>query len=292
VFDARTHEAVQAHMLLMQVADMSHGTIYSRCRALTRMQRYFGDLSLLDVDEHDLMQWRMDISNLTADTVVHYVAHARVFYAWATDYGWLQSDPSAKLPSAKLGRRLPRPIDEDGLDEAVLNAPERIRPWLALAGWAGFRCIEVAFLDRSCVLERAQPPVLMVSRGATKGRGERAVPMSPFVSGELVRAGLPAHGPVFTRRDGRAGCNQPWTVSELGNLYLHSIGIPESMHQLRHRFATQLYQETRDIRLVQEVMGHASPRTTAGYAAVSGVEAADAVARLRTPGSLRAVRGQ
>ena len=127
---------------------------------------------------------------------------------------------------------------------AVATAPPRVRPWLVLAAWAGFRACEVAKLRRENVLDTAAPPVLLVASDATKGTRERIVPMSVFVLAELRVAGLPHNGWVFRRHDGRHGPNAPWTVSHLANSHLADCGADATLHQLRHRFGSSLYKET------------------------------------------------
>ena len=62
--------------------------------------------------------------------------------------------------------------------------------------------------------------------------------------------------------------------------YLHEAGIDATAHQLRHWFATETYDACHDIRVVQELLGHSDPSTTAGYVAYSHVDAAAAVASL------------
>ena len=172
---------------------------------------------------------------------------------------------------------------------ALAHADDRVRPWLVLAGWAGFRAREIALLRRENVLETQVPPQLLVVADAGKGRRERLVPMSSFVLAEL-RAGLPSRGWVFPRRDGRPGPNAPWLISQLANRVLHESGTSATLHQLRHRFLTLAYQDTHDLRLVQELAGHATPQTTAGYTAFDKGEAAAAVESLPVPGRLRVVR--
>jgi integrase len=66
-------------------------------------------------------------------------------------------------------------------------------------------------------------------------------------------------------------------VSREMSVYLSSIEVHATAHQLRHWFATKAYRESRDIRVVQELLGHASPTTTAIYAAWSRDEAMRAV---------------
>jgi integrase len=52
------------------------------------------------------------------------------------------------------------------------------------------------------------------------------------------------------------------------------------MHQLRHRFGTVAYQLSHDLRLVQELLGHASPQTTAGYTRTSPAASGKLIAAL------------
>ncbi len=60
--------------------------------------------------------------------------------------------------------------------------------------------------------------------------------------------------------------------------------IAATLHQLRHRFATAAYQAAGgDLRLVQELLGHRSPVTTAGYAAYDQAAAAAAVEAIPAP---------
>ena len=193
----------------------------------------------------------------------------------------------------RSGRTIPRPIGDDDLFAALETAPPRVRPWLVLAAWAGLRAKEIALLRRECVLDTLARPALLIATDATKGRNERIVPLSPFVVGELRAAGLPASGWVFRRQDGHYGPNTPAKLSHLANRHLHGCGINATLHQLRHRFGTEAYRSGHDLRAVQELMGHASPETTAGYAAYANESAIAAVNALPTPrgtaGHLRAV---
>jgi integrase/recombinase XerC len=115
------------------------------------------------------------------------------------------------------------------------------------------------------------PPLLVVDG---KGGRQRVVPLPPRVV-DVLKAyprGNPS-APVVPRKKGRAHC-PPHRISQIANAHLHSVGIPETLHQLRHRAATSWYSVSGDLRAVQELLGHASPATTAGYAAHSPVEAA------------------
>ena len=277
-----------AHLDSLRQRGQSPGSVAARRRALARMAAAI-PVPLLEAAPEHLAAWRQALA-VTSNTVVGYASHAHGFYAWAVAAGLREDNPVEGLPLPRLTRGLPRPVGEDALMDAVINAPLRVRPWLVLAGWAGLRAKEIALLRRERVLDTATPPVLLIAADATKGRRERVVPMSAFVTGELRLAGMPRAGYVFRRCDGRQGPNQPWLVSHLANRHLRSCGIAATLHQCRHRFGTVLYQQTHDLRLVQELMGHADPSTTAGYAAYDRSGAAAAVEALPAPARLREAR--
>ena len=273
-----------AHLDSLRRRGRSPGTVEARRRALARMAAQI-PVPLLAAAPADLASWRAGL-HVTGNTVVTYVSHAKEFYRWAITAGLHPGpNPAAGLDVPKLVRGLPRPASETDLMRALALAPPRVRPWLVLAGWAGLRAREIALLRRERVLDAASPPVLHIASDATKGHRERVVPMSPFVLAELRAAGLPRGGYVFGRYDGRPGPNSPTVISHAANAHLRDVGAGCTLHQLRHRFGSVLYQQTRDLRMVQELLGHADPATTAGYAAWDRSAAAGAVSALPAPGT-------
>jgi len=281
-------EVVRHHLSDLRLLGRAEGTVEARRRAVARMSALIA-APLLEANAADLAAWRAGLG-VNSNTVVHYTSHARMFFAWAVRTGYRPDDPTAGLLVPVLIRGLPRPIGEQDLIAAVATAQGQVRPCLVLAGWAGLRVKEIALLRRESVLDTRVPAVLIVRQDATKGHRERIVPMSEFVVAEL-RPWLPRAGYVFRRADGKPGPNRPSRLSQLANAHLHSHGIAESLHQLRHRFATATYRQTRDLRLVQELLGHQDPATTAGYAAWSQADAAAAVEALPVPRLLRVVAG-
>jgi integrase/recombinase XerC len=181
---------------------------------------------------------------------------------------------SAATP--KLPRRVPRPAVDAELLQAITTAPRRVRLMLVLAGFEGLRAIELARLDRADILDTAQPPV-MILRG--KGARERVVPLSAPVLAEIRRYQPPHNGPVFERGDGQHGHNTGSRISQIVSEYLRDNRFTFTLHQARHRFATSVYRDTRDLRLVQELLGHSSPQSTAIYTAFASRAAEDAVRR-------------
>src|SRR5262245_48715349 len=270
------------HLRWMRLSGLAATTIAHRRRALQRIAAFIA-IPLLAATAADLYAWRASLTGLADVTVAAYVSHVRSFYDWAAGAGLIQHSPAARLPVPSLGRRLPRPISTDDLYRAIAAAAQPVRLWLVLICWCGLRCKEIALLRRDSIRETAAPPVVLITSTATKGRAERVVPLGSFAVAEIRAAGLPPSGWAFTRRDGQPGPNTPARVSEIIAMHLHGLGIAATAHQGRHWFGTETYRASHDLRIVQELLGHASPVTTSGYADWDKAEAAATVAALPVP---------
>lgn len=240
-----------------------------------------GDATYLDVEAY------LDTLRVAARTRYHRVSQMHVFYEFAIAHELLERDPTLRVVRPKLAPLFPRPIGDEDLAFALdqVDAPDR-RAWLLLMAYGGFRCCEVARLDRADILDTNEPPVFVV-RG--KGRKDRVVPAHPVILEELRRAGLPTRGRVFHRPMG--GVVSPKFVSAHTARLFAELGINGTAHQLRHWFGSRLYGETRDIRLVQELMGHSDPKTTAIYTAWADDKAYGAVVQLDAERARRSPRG-
>ena len=271
-------DAVRSHLHHLSMRGLSATTIDHRQKALTRLE-FAITKPLLEATAADLAAWRAGLGDLASVTIADYLSHVRVFYAWATARGYLETDPAIGLPVPKVPRRIPRPISEAELMEALEQAPLRVRTYLVLAGWCGLRAKEIALLRGENIMLHATPPILLIAWDATKGRTERTIPLSAFAAAELT--GLAERGLVFRKINGQP--MPPNLVSKLSNQHLHDCGIPATLHQLRHRFGTMTYHVSHDLRSVQELMGHSSPATTAGYAAHDRAQSLLAVNGLPVP---------
>lgn len=275
-----TRDPVRAHLHHLSMRGLAPDTtIATRRHILARLEQSLA-MPVTDATAGDLAAWRASLTQGSA-TIAGYVSHVRSFYAWAAATGIITDDPAATLPVPRTPRRIPRPISEAELMEALDSAGRRVRPWLVLAAWAGLRAKEIALLRGENILLSQDPPVLLIATDATKGRRERTVPLCPFAQAEIIAANLPVRGLAFTKMNGQP--LKPWLVSKICNSHLADCGIPATLHQLRHRFGTMTYRVSHDLRAVQELLGHSSPATTAGYAAYDRAEAVKAVAGLPVP---------
>jgi integrase/recombinase XerC len=260
----------------MRLRGLSPATITQRRRSLNRLARSLGK-PLLDVTEADLTAWQEGLVG-SPRYLANQLANCASFYAWACDTAEvIPTNPARRLVRPKVPKGIPRPMAEERLSMAIAGAPVDVRCWLVLGAYAGLRAGEMARLQRQDVLDTAEPPVLIVNG---KGGKQRIVPASPRVLFELRAYGMPSRGYIFRRRDTRPGPPSPARVSQLVNGYLHDIGIEDTGHATRHRFGTRAYQRSRDIRMVQDLLGHSDPGTTAGYAAFAAEAAAAIVASL------------
>ncbi|MFK4791065.1 site-specific tyrosine recombinase XerD [Microbacterium sp. ZW T5_56] len=188
-------------------------------------------------------------------------------------------DPTGRLRPPKPPRRLPKALTITQV-EALLNAPPsddpiglRDRALLELMYATGARVSEAIGLD---VDDLAYGDVIRL-RG--KGSKERIVPMGSYARAAVdayltrVRPALAMRGSATPKlflgsRGAPLSRQSAWLViqsaAERAQLSAHV-----SPHTLRHSFATHLLQGGADVRVVQELLGHASVTTTQIYTHVS-----------------------
>ena len=138
----------------------------------------------------------------------------------------------------------------------------------------GLRCQEIAGIRREDVLDSEGS--LRVVKG--KGGVERILPLHPAVAAALSALPMPRSGWMFTRPQGGAFTGP--SLSQDFNRFLRSAGVTGSAHTLRHWFGTNLYKQSHDIRLTQEMLGHANIVTTAIYTAFDHRAATEAVSAI------------
>ena len=149
---------------------------------------------------------------------------------------------------------------------------------MALGAFAGLRCQEIAHLNVEDLLWA--DGLLRVSAYAAKGGRERMIPLHHEIEGALKAYGVPRQGAMFMGQSRRRF--RPERISQLGSQYLHDAGIMATMHQLRHWFGTNVARSG-NLRAAQELLGHASPATTAIYTKVTVDDMRSAVASLPKP---------
>jgi len=259
-----------------EIRGLADTTLRVRWDVLARLHAYI-DTPLRNAAPGQLLRFeRAAIAGRSPETRRAYVCHIRAFYRWALQTGIVNDDPSTLLTLPKVPKHLPRPIAEDDLAIAIATARPKMRAMLTLASYGGLRCVEIAALDWSDLQREPDGGAFLRVQG--KGGKERTVEIGETVIRALQGYGIKRRGPMFLGADGARMAAR--SVSHVGNRYLQRRGIEATMHQLRHRYGTVAYQVSRDLRMVQNQMGHASPNTTAGYTRVSQEAAAAMVAAM------------
>lgn len=243
-----------------------------RCKLLC-MAEAVAPTPLLEAGAGQLQE-ALDGRRLGARARYGYLSILHGFYAWALLEGRATVDPTVRIRRPRAPRSVPRPISDADLRAAMLEAPPRIKAMMVLAAYQGLRCREIATLQREDIIDTNNPPVMIVRDG--KGGHQRVLPLHPDVMEALRCANMPRRGYVFVRTDTQEPL-QPHNVSHYLALYLRSVGVDATAHQLRHWFGSKLYAECQDLRVAQEMLGHMDPRTTTVYVAFSMENARRAV---------------
>ena len=238
-----------------------------------------------DVRLADLRSWLAQMSEAGAarSTIARRATSVRAFFRWAVRRGKLTSDPAIRLTSPKRSKSLPGVLRQDEAGQlmqvAAVAADDadpvhlRDRAALELLYASGLRVGELVGLDIDDV-DRER----LVVRVLGKGNKERTVPFGAPAAAALSewldhgRPGLVNQASGAALFLGRRGARvDPRTIRRsLQSLLRHVADAPElSPHGLRHSTATHMLEGGADLRLVQEMLGHASLATTQVYTHVS-----------------------
>lgn len=185
-------------------------------------------------------------------------ASLRGFFRWAALTGVVVADPTKDLPVIRTINPAPRPAPDDVWAELKAVADRRALLMARLACEAGLRRAEVAQVHTRDLMFDGDGWALIV-RG--KGDKQRVVPITDALA-RAVRAY--DTGYVFPGKD-----HGHLSADAVGRIVSRLMPVGWSMHKLRHRYASRGYSATRDIRAVQEALGHASVATTQRYTAVA-----------------------
>lgn len=269
-FTAAWEEPAWAFMAWMRSAKRLESTIEQRRRYLRMLSESAADPWAVTTRQLELWLANADWSPSAAHSARSTV---REFYRWAELDQRVERSPAERLQSIRQPRHLPRPVPDEPLRVALLDADDRTRLILMFGALAGLRRAEIAALHTRHVTRDA----ILVSG---KAGHERQVPMHPLlweeISAELERRKRGTTGtgwggafctvPGFLFPSGkRPG---PMTPAHLGKLASRALPDHWASHGLRHRFATLSYAHERDILAVQQLLGHSKPETTSVYAGI------------------------
>lgn len=252
--------------------------------------RGIGDLgSVSEADVSAFLAWLQtpegDRKALAVTSATRALVAVRSLHAFVAGEGITQSNPTVEVRPPRAGRRLPKALSLEQV-QALLETPDQSTPTglrdaalLELLYGTGARISEVLAIDvdeATTVLHDPDSGLRLFG----KGRKERIVPVGSYARA-AIEAWLVRGRPVFAQAASRP--SPALLLNSLGRRLsrqsswqvLHAAGDSAGLsaeispHTLRHSFATHLLDGGADVRVVQELLGHASVTTTQIYTLVT-----------------------
>lgn len=216
-------------------------------------------------------------------TLHNHASGLRTFFKFWMRHGRLKNNPLAGVPLPKLEKRLPKFLTEAQM-KLLLTGPQRLlenetidaatawrdRLAMELLYGGGLRVSELVALTYGAVDFESG-----VARVTGKGRKERLCPLGAVALAvakkfrdEFAKRTAPASSMLVNADGSRMTVR---AVQLMLKRYLALAGLPLDLtpHKLRHSYATHLLNAGADLRLVQELLGHAQLATTQVYTHVS-----------------------
>ena len=244
-------------------------------------QNNLSEITVSKMQLGEFLLW-LNSQNLRAASSARILAAVRGYQKYLLLENLRTDDPGQQVKGPKLPKRLPKALTQaQVLELLAASGPEpddevadvlrlRNRAILELMYSSGARVSEVAQLDLDEMVQGGWVRI----RG--KGSKERLVPVGSFaqraIDAYLVRSrpllAAKAGGPALflNQRGSRLSRQSIWEIIQSAG---EACGLSVSPHSLRHSFATHLIEGGADVRVVQELLGHASVATTQIYTLVT-----------------------
>lgn len=213
---------------------------------------------------------------LASATIARRVSALRRYFRWLHRREIIPLDPAIGLRAPSAGSRLPRVLRGAELD-ALLDGDDddpargaRDDALVELLYGSGLRVAELCSLTQDDVAALGSGSDTITVMG--KGSKQRRVPVTPAARAALRRwaearlswAGHTAVDALFLNQRGHA-----LSPRDVRRVLDRRAAAPTHPHALRHTFATHLLDGGADLRVVQDLLGHADLQTTQRYAHVS-----------------------
>lgn len=267
--------------------NFSSHTAKAYCADILDFLIWMGEQSCEEVNFSKVREYLHFIQkfNYKKTTIARKIASIRTFYKFLYRERRIDSNPAMNLNSPKRGKTLPKFLSTDEIEQILNNvkietpAGYRNRAILELLWATGMRVSELSGLNfgdlnlsnneiRVFGKGAKERIILVTDRAKTylERYIETARPLIPkgYEIGEITE-----NSPVFINNTGYR--LQTKTIRNVINDVVEKISLPKKVtpHMFRHSFATHLIENGADLRIVQELLGHASISNTQIYTHVS-----------------------
>lgn len=216
------------------------------------IERLARSVPLMAATLDDLQRILAEHDEYKPETVKSIRSTWRGFYQWAVLTGRLATDPTVGLLPIRIPRTIPHIAPDDDVKRAMDRASLRDRAMLQLARLACLRLTELTTLHTD---DRHGDSIIVEGKGGK----QRRVYLHPHLEHTLNE---------LEYRQGRG-----WYFPGIGGSHMHPMSVNKIItrlcghnpHSLRHAGATSAFRQTKDIRAVQEMLGHSSLAVTQRY---------------------------
>jgi len=279
-----------AELYLSYLADKSPNTVNNYRIDLKQFAETVKDKDVEDITKADIAKFRMVLQakRLKSSTIARKLASLNSFFQYLIDLDLISSSPITKSHRPKISNKIPSSLTHEEVKKIIDttdNLMDRVIIKLFLT--TGLRSSELLGIKReNIVIERSgkvfnidfvlneiKKDDIAFIKVLGKGNKERHVPVFGSTLLDLILYLKKYNSnPVFP-----ISYITLWrkiiNIGKKAGLYLHP-------HKLRHTAATLALQSGAELRVIQELLGHASPLTTARYAKVNQKQLVEATKQL------------
>lgn len=262
--------------LWMTAQGLSDRTISERLGTVRHLLSCASALPLSLTPEHIQGYLSRPMSPATRAT---YHASIRAFCTWMQRTNIRPDNPADRTPRPRRPKSRPRPVEDAQLVAMLESANRRrTRTYILLGALAGLRVHEIAKINGGDI-----DPYTHVLTVVGKGGKVAQIPLHDTLVDEARH--YPRDGywfPAYSKQtpNEHVGAH---AVSAAISGAMRRAGIVGKPHQLRHYYGTALVRAGVHMRIVQELMRHETPATTAIYTEVDFTQLRDGIAQLRAP---------
>lgn len=258
---------------LKQDKGYSHNTIYNYTKDINQLQEYSGVNNIEDIKSATIREWlnNMDIAVTTRNRKMYSI---RSLFNFLTRYEYLDNNPAEKIEVTKDTRDYePVYLTEDEAKQflkVVENYNDTYnRRNIAIVYTLLFSGLRVSELANLNIDNYSNEYLKFIG----KGNKERIVPLHSLIKDKIKRY-LPLREELligttskalFVSKNGNRISTR--TVQRLIKKYINASNINKHItpHKLRHTFASMFYKKTKDLKSLQDLLGHSSLSSTTIY---------------------------
>ena len=242
-----------------------------------------GEFDRQDVRRY--LSWLLELG-YQRSSIVRKLSVLRRFFGWMLDEGYLKINPVPRRLPMKKDRILPRFLNKEEISRMIVATTEVSgKSWISLRDaallelmyGAGLRVSEVSSSDLSG-LDLVTNQIKVEGKGSKERISLFGLPAARALKLYLENARLcllneKNTDSLFVSRDGNRLSVRSIQDRVVKYARVSGLGQRVHAHTLRHSFATHMIDGGADLRVVQELLGHATPETTQIYTHVTGSQA-------------------